>query len=163
MTIGSDLGLLGTEGDHQTVRFERMLTARPENVWSALTEPEELGWLADSATFEGRLGGGVELRWDENVMRGKVLRWEPPSVLEYLWNEGPHDSVVRFELTPSEAGTRLVLDHRRLPADSAAGFGAGWHAHLDTLEARLGGGELDFWPRFGELRPRYVEAAAALR
>jgi len=163
MTIGTDLGLLGTDGDHRTVRFERILTARPEDVWSALTDPEELGWLADGATFEGRLGGVVELRWDENVMRGKVLTWEPPSVLEYLWNEGPHDSVVRIELKPSGDGTCLVLDHRRLPADSAAGFGAGWHVHLDMLEARLGGGELDFWPRFEELRPRYAEAAAALR
>ena len=135
----------------------------PEDVWAPLTEPGELGWLADSATFEGWLGGAVEFRWHENVMRGTVLAWEPPCVLAYLWHEGPHDSGVRFELTPSGDGTRLVLDHRRLPVDSAAGFGTGWHVHLEMLEAQLSGRQVDFWPRFEELRPRYAELAAALR
>ena len=40
---------------------------------------------------------------------------------------------MRFVIVPRDHGVLLVLDHRRLAPDSAPGYGAGWHAHLDAL------------------------------
>jgi hypothetical protein len=69
---------------------------------------------------------------------------------------------VRFEITELESGVELVLFHRDLAPKVAAGVGAGWHAHLEFLEALLRGEDFDFESRFNELRPVYGEIAAKL-
>ena len=71
---------------------------------------------------------------------------------------GP-ESLVRFELAPDGAGTLLVLT--RTGIDALAGFGAGWHPHLDMLEGLMSGREVDWQSRWDELRPRYEEATAS--
>ena len=89
-----------------------------------------------------------------------TLALEPGRLIELGWTypEEP-DSAVRFELRPDGDGTILVLDHRGLPPASIAGYGAGWHSHLDSLEAHLEGGEADWTARFEELGPAYEESA----
>ena len=144
-----------------TVRFERLIDQSPETVWEALVKPELLAeWLAP-ATFDGFAGGSVALDFDEDQkVTGTVLVWEPPSVLEYSWTfTGESDSMLRFELTAVESGTRLVLEHRLLPPDQAVGYGAGWHAHLDILEATVMGSEPADWDeRFNAVLGNYAGA-----
>jgi len=162
----SELGVLRIEDGRRSVRFERQLASPPAEVWDALTSPERLArWLAPGA-IGAHAGGGVRLDFGEGgVVTGRVRSWEPPSLLEYEWRfEGETESVVRFELTPAGEGTLLVLDHRALAAGHAAGYSAGWHAYLASLQADLedgdGGGSWD--ERFATALPRYREAAAAL-
>jgi uncharacterized protein len=159
-------GELRADGDDRcAVRFERLFDFTPEELWKALTDPEQLlGWLAHAESFDPRVGGAVELDFGEGVaVRGEVLQLEPGRVLEYTWtHSGEIESLVRFELTPHEHGTLLVLDHRRLTREVGVQYGAGWHAHLDLLEAALAGGSLGFVPRYVELRPAYEEQAASL-
>ena len=50
---------------------------------------------------------------------------------------GEPKSAVRFEIEPRGPGTVLVLDHRQLALESGASYSAGWHAHLDLLDAQL--------------------------
>ncbi len=134
-------------------------------MWTALTKPERLRrWLAE-AEFEERVGGRVELRFDDGVIEGTVRELDRPRLLEYEWVDNGARSVVRFELGPAGGGTLLVLDHRQLPADAAAGFGAGWHSHLDSLAETLAAPERPhdpdaWWSRFQALLPRYGEAVA---
>ena len=45
----------------------------------------------------------------------------------------------------------ITLTHRMLGVGHAAGYGAGWHAHLDVLEAAMVGGALSWDERFGEI------------
>jgi uncharacterized protein YndB with AHSA1/START domain len=89
---------------------------------------------------------------------------EAERLLELTWlYPGENDTVVRFELRPDGDGTILVLDHRGLPPAAAPGYGGGWQAHLEALEAHLGaGGEPDLWGRYKELRPFYEAQEAAL-
>ena len=159
-------GQLRAEGERCGVRFERRYDARPEELWSALTEPERLTrWLANVAELELRVGGRFLLVWHEDGQQtdGTVLDLEPGRVLELAWTYPDEpDSAVRFELRPDGDGTVLVLDHRGLPPRSIAGYGAGWHSHLDSLDAHLGGGEADWTARFQELAPAYEEQAAAV-
>ncbi len=159
------MGTVRRDGDLRAVRFERVLSASIEDVWSALTNPERLRrWLAE-AVFEERVGGRVELRFDDGTIEGTVRELDRPRLLEYDWIEGGKRSVVRFELERAGDGTLLVLDHRQLPAETAAGFAAGWHSHLDALDAALHRGETagdEWWDRFRSLLPAYEKAGAAL-
>ena len=157
-------GVLRAEGGRRSVRFERQLGAPVEEVWDALTTPERLSrWLAP-----GSVGSGVdsEVRLDfgeGGIVTGHVLRWEPPSLLELEWRfTGEAESVVRFELSPSGDGTRLVLDHRALAEEHATGYSAGWDAYLDSLDDHLEGRSGSWEERFAAALPRYRESAAAL-
>lgn len=158
-------GTLRADGERCAVRFERRYDATPEELWAALTEPEQLaGWLARAPRFDR---DGVDLVFGDGTgaqrASGRVLAWDEPRLLEYEWRfPGEDESVVRFELRPLEHGTLLVLDHRRLGRNAGAGYGAGWHAHLDALE-RLDAFSDDAWTRrFEELLPAYVAQADEL-
>jgi uncharacterized protein YndB with AHSA1/START domain len=159
-------GQLRTEGDRCGVRFERRYEATPEELWSALTEPERLTrWLANVAELELRPGGRFLLVWQEDGQQtdGTVLDLEPGRVLELGWTYPDEpESAVRFELRADGDGTVLVLDHRGLPPRAIAGYGAGWHSHLDSLDAHLAGGRADWSARFQELGPAYEQQAEAV-
>ena len=146
------------DGDGAMVRFERWLDAPIDDVWVALTTPDGLAsWLAP-ATVDLREGGVMDIDFGEDGLAGGTIRaLDPPRLLEYDWRfPGEPDSVIRFELTAHGARTELVLEHRLLPDDQAIGYGAGWHAHLDRLEARLAGAAPGDWmDRFRELLPTY--------
>ncbi|NUT54381.1 MAG: hypothetical protein HOQ03_00165 [Thermoleophilia bacterium] len=160
--ITAEVGVLRNDDERCAVRFERLYDFTPAELWSAITDPEQLGrWLARAEVEPGE-GGHVRLDFDGGAMEGgRILTWDEPRVLEYEWRfTGEAESVVRFELQPQELGTRLVLDHRRLGRSSGMGYAAGWHAHLDAL-----GGVLDpsDWERrFEELVPTYRAQADEL-
>jgi uncharacterized protein YndB with AHSA1/START domain len=156
-------GTLRADGDRFASRFERRYDGSPEEIWSALTEPERLRrWLAE--VIDGRMAAGGEFtfRWngdDDQTARCRVRVFEPPRVLELDWGfVGEPDSVLRIELSPAAGGTLLVLDHRQLPRQQAAGYGAGWQAHLDALADS----DLAAWDaRFAEFLPTYRDQLAA--
>jgi uncharacterized protein YndB with AHSA1/START domain len=161
-------GALRREDDRCAVRFERLYDYSPQELWRALTEPEQIGgWLAHVTRIELEPGGEVHLRFgdepDDGQTTWRVLEVEPERVLECEWHyPGEEPSVVRFECHPRERGTLLVLDHRRLASADAAGYAAGWHAHLDALGSLFGSEADDWHRRYTELRPSYEEAASAL-
>jgi uncharacterized protein YndB with AHSA1/START domain len=157
------LGTIGRDGDLRTVRHVRHYDATPEEVWAALTEPAHVrNWLAEM-TIEPRVGGRVSFRWDSgDTEDGEVRAFDPPHVFEYTWTQGAV-SHIRFELSADEGGTVLVLEHSLINVDSAAGIGAGWHSHLDALDAMLDGthqAPADWTARYEELLPDYQDAAA---
>jgi len=155
------LGTIQREGERRTVRHVRRYEATPEDVWAALTEPEQVeNWLAEM-TIEPRAGGRVTFRWQGGQTEsGEVRVFDPPRTFEYTWTEGSL-SHIRFELTADAAGTVLVLEHSLIVPDSAAGIGAGWHSHLDALDALLGGSHQapsDWNARYEALLPAYRDA-----
>jgi uncharacterized protein YndB with AHSA1/START domain len=134
---------------HPALRFERLLSHPPQAVWNALITPEAISrWLQARATFEPRLGGRVELCFEQadHAMVGEVLAFDPPRRLEYTWPErhAGGDSFVRFDLEPSEAGCRLVLTHVFRKGGDLADFASGWHWHLDALDRALDGESVAF-------------------
>ncbi|MDC3988815.1 SRPBCC domain-containing protein [Polyangium jinanense] len=130
-------GTLITKGNHVELRFERRLAHRPEKVWRALTESQELAhWFP--ARIEGAREVGAELRFffaEGEPGKGKISVFDPPRVLEYTW-EG---DVLRWELEPE--GTGCLLIFTTIPADRAnvARDATGWHFCLDNLEAAVDG------------------------
>ena len=143
-----------------TVRFEREIEAAIDTVWKAITNEEEIArWLAP-CSFSAEVGGMVRIDFGEDEVTGRVTICEPPHRLEYTWTfTGEPDSTLLFELQAQDGGTRLILEHRMLPAEQAVGYGAGWHAHLDMLAAEIQGSEpVDWDTRFNEVLASYVGA-----
>lgn len=146
---------------HATVRFERRLAASRREVWTALTDSSRVSaWLAP-ASLELCDGGSVKIDFGEDQqVNGTISRWEPLDAIEYSWTfSGEPDSVLLIELADEEEGTALVLEHRRLPPDQAVGYGAGWHAHLDMLDAHVSGeNPIDWDQRFSDVLGVYAGA-----
>jgi uncharacterized protein YndB with AHSA1/START domain len=122
------------DGEKWTLILVRELRHSPEKVWQALTQPKH---LREWAPFEadGSLdtaGTTVNLTWvgAPAPQATKVTRAEAPRFLEY--------SDMRWELEPSQGGTRLTLWHsidRRFISMGAAG----WHIAFDVLDRLLNG------------------------
>lgn len=155
---------LEVHGDHATLVLRRFLRHPPARVWDALTDPEQIReWFLTTARGDGRVGGSVDLVTGPNGVHatGRILAWDPPRLYEYEWNVVPGEgaifggerTVVRWELTPHEGGTWLVLTHRDLTPRTAEVFHLGLPTFLDRLEALLDGRPLpDFEQRVREAR-----------
>lgn len=139
------IGVLRLHDDRPAVRLERSYAAEPADLWSALTEPSRIArWLA---RVEGdlRIGGGFVVYFDDadpdQQSRGTVLDCRPTVHLQVTWLFPDEvESQVTVDLHPAGDGaTVLVLDHRHLPDYAAAGYAAGWQAHLEQLDTEVGG------------------------
>ena len=160
-------GQVTPEGDYATIVFKRILRHSPENIWEAITNPEDLKqWLfCSSAKIDGYAGGQLEMVSGPSQFHitGKILIWDPPRVYEHEWKVQPVDAmpqgenaVFRYELTPQGTTTLLTVTYRRITLDTARGFAPGVHILLDRLEAQLDGEPLPSWmPRFQELMAEY--------
>ena len=111
-------------------------------------EHNMLGAPIAETVFEPRVGGnivdraadGTECRW------ARILAYEPPHRVVFSWgHEGsaelpPGTSVVEVRLTAAGSGTRVVIEHRDLPARREGGHGRGWRMFLDRLAIAAAGG-----------------------
>jgi uncharacterized protein YndB with AHSA1/START domain len=138
---GPDLGELDRSGPAWRLRFVRRLPHSPERVWRALTEPGELeAWFP--TTIEGERTAGATLtftfrRGEAEPFQGRMIACEPPRLLEFMWGT----DTIRFELEPTEYGTRLTLHDTVDQNGKAARDAAGWHVCLDRLFVALDTGD----------------------
>jgi Uncharacterized conserved protein len=161
-----------------TIRLERMLNAPAETVWRYLTEAElRSQWFMGGTS--ACAGGAFELLNDHDnlsdddvpypesyaefkgrVWSEKVLRFEPPRLLETTFMGGKNGNV--YELFPDGEGTRLVLTHSGIQSPSGfQDFGSGWNSHLTVLQERLAGRSVrNFWELHMRSREAVREALA---
>ncbi|PYI51016.1 SRPBCC family protein [Paenibacillus flagellatus] len=155
-------GKVSRTDEGHVVRFERRLNHPVEHVWASITRPDRIvDWLTAEADMELTEGGKLELRWSNgDVVTGSFVKVNPPVELEYTWNEpAAGRSSVRWELQEDRGGCRLVLTHtfRHSDPGEIPNFLAGWHVHLDVLEAVLQDRRSDYpWDRVKELRKKYA-------
>ena len=159
MNAESPRGTLEDAGATTTARFERLLGHAPTRVWEALTSSDELERWFMPTSLEPRTGGVVSFDPGDGPVTGTVTTWDPPRALAYTWpfpEEG--HAHVTWTLEPRDGGgaTLLSLVHAELPTDWAPGYGSGWHAYLDRLDAELGDREPPDWAELSAaLRPLY--------
>lgn len=143
------------EGTFRLV-MEREFAVPMGEVWRALTEPQKLALWLGAVVNDARVGGSFRIDFDgEEQAGGRILRYEPPRVLQFEWGEPGVSSSVLIELDEAAAGTRLRLVHARQSAGLARNTGAGWHAHLDLLEASLLGKKVTWEEVYAQALPRY--------
>jgi glutathione S-transferase len=137
------------------LRLERTYPAPPERVFDAWVHPDAVArWFAPSADYEAvvtaldaRPGGRyrVEMRHrggNVHVVTGVYHEVSRPTKLVMTWawegGMGFSDTRVTVELTPLDAGTRLVLHHEQFPNDLARGeHEKGWTGCLERLGSVL--------------------------
>ncbi|MEU3721683.1 SRPBCC domain-containing protein [Streptomyces sp. NPDC031705] len=145
-----------------TIRFEMHLPYGYQALWPAVTTPDGLrGWLAAADVLERRLGGAVTLRWlnTGTTVSGHVTAWDTERVAEYTVSEHGR---IRFHLEAVGTDSTVVrfLNERGGSAQERLDCLAGWHDHLERLEAALAGHPTDWaaWTdaRWGELRASYA-------
>jgi len=99
----------------EAISFDLDLPHRPEKVWRALTDPALLAeWLLPTVGFKPERGTSFTLQappqpgWD-GIVDCRIIDLEPPTRLSYRWVVGELDTTVDFTLTPSAAGSRLLI------------------------------------------------------
>jgi uncharacterized protein YndB with AHSA1/START domain len=125
-------------GARWTLVFVRDLRHPPDKVWGALTDPTQLREWAPFTTDRdlGRPGEATLTMIDGEAaedLPATVTRAEPPTLLEYTWGE----DLLRWELAPTERGTRLTLQHTIRDHDWVPKVAAGWHICLVVAELLL--------------------------
>ncbi|GAA4299102.1 SRPBCC domain-containing protein [Nibribacter koreensis] len=130
----------------EPIIVERSFEASPETIWQALTNPEEMKkWYFDIPGFEPKVGHQFQFT-GENEGRTFLHLCEvqvaiPQQKLAHTWRyEGqPGDTLVTFELTPENKGTRVKLIHagtETFPKDNPdlarKNFEAGWNFIIGT-------------------------------
>lgn len=129
-------------------RIKRQMTfpAAREDVWAAITEPEQIAkWFGTETELDLRPGGQGAFRWDEIEVRVTVEEVTPPSRFSYRWEpsqtpSGGPTTLVEFELEEIPGGTRLSLvesGFASLPAESRQENEFGWDEELGHLRTFL--------------------------
>ncbi len=129
-------GTLLTDRAQPSVCLERHLPDPPSSVWQAITDRQRLrSWFPCDVVVAGgewKLAAAISFPFPPEVidltLSGEVLAVDEPNVLAFTWGQ----EVLRFELSPSDGGTRLLLIDE-LPAGLAARNAAGWEVCLERL------------------------------
>ncbi len=137
------------------INFQVDIEASPEQVWAILASKEGMSqWFSRNLIFEFEEGGEfrMEVTMDEGhwIFYGEVRRIIPNEELAFTWTQQevggeawPVSTLVRFQLTKIEGGTRVDLVHSGFEAlDKAIAQGEyedhiqGWQASapLDDLK-----------------------------
>jgi uncharacterized protein YndB with AHSA1/START domain len=134
------------------VRLQRLLSASPQEVFDAWTDPESLQqWFCPgtvsltSVELDARVGGYFRIVMrDETkdlVHTGEYREITPPQRLVFTWRSSGtygEETLVTIELHPRGNKTELVLTHERLPDTSSAGkHEGGWQDVVRKLAVYL--------------------------
>jgi uncharacterized protein YndB with AHSA1/START domain len=144
--------------DQDAVVGEIHIAAPPERVFKALTDPKELKRWFNSPEcpvktweMDARPGGHYRYVTEKGTIvvnnvsefecHGEILEIDPPHLLVYSWIANWHDdkshrTVVRWELTPDAAGTRVKVIHSGLSQETIArkDYSGGWPGVLQNLK-----------------------------
>jgi uncharacterized protein YndB with AHSA1/START domain len=162
------------------IRLERLLDAPAEKIWRYLTEADlRRQWFmgGTDAKSEGEFDLIVDhdnlstddVPYPENyakskgtVMTERVIRFEPPRLLETTF-QGGKNGTVTYELISEGDGTRLVLTHSGITSGTGAqDFGSGWNSHLTMLQEKLAGRSVrNFWALHMRSREAVAKALAS--
>ena len=150
--------------DQDAIISEIEIAAPPERVFQALSKAEELKqWFTSPECpvkfwkMDARPGGQYSYETEKGTgsvvvngvcefeCHGEIVEYDPPRALAYTWIGNWHDdasrqTVVRWELTPSDSGTRVKVTHSGL-------------AQLPIARKDYSGG----WPGVVEMLKKYVE------
>jgi uncharacterized protein YndB with AHSA1/START domain len=117
----------------QPIRQEVTISASPERVYAALTDPKEFSQLAGGAPTEISAESGGSFSCFGGMIEGRNIELVPNQRIVQAWrvrNWAPGQySIARFELEGEGSGTRLVFEHSGFPDAEREHLESGWHAN----------------------------------
>lgn len=140
MTRGTDSG--------EVLVVRRFIPVPRERVFAAWLDPASLAqWMRPGKTTDAkaevdpRVGGKFRIvmvqERGEFEHTGEYLAIEPPARLSFTWISQATDlrpTVVTIDFVERDAGTELILTHRRLPASQIESHRRGWTDIMQKLE-----------------------------
>jgi len=153
------LATTAISSDQDVIITEIEIAAPPERVFQAITDPEQqrVWWKSNalgknnasrlkSLEMDARPGG--EWSFSTETLQGisydhhgKVLEIRPPHLLVYTWfrnfhEDLNHETIVRWELTPTPNGTKLKVTHSGLAQEPKArkDYRGGWPGVLQAIK-----------------------------
>jgi uncharacterized protein YndB with AHSA1/START domain len=120
--------------EDRKVERERLLDARPDEVWEALTDEALLSeWLGDEVELDPWEGGGLRVRVEGEERIGTIRRFEDERALSFTWERaGESASTVELTLEPAVSGTRVTVVERAATGPVAMSA-AEWEMRLGGL------------------------------
>ncbi|SDK10433.1 Uncharacterized conserved protein YndB, AHSA1/START domain [Nocardioides sp. YR527] len=156
------LGEVLRDGEKAGLRYVRELRHSPEKVWRALTETDGLRhWFPTDIVGERVAGARLSLPFwpeglelasttdaieemgvdpDDYVSAGELRVWDPPRTFEFTWGMDGREELtdlLRFELEPTDDGTRLTFMTWFGSPTGNTDSAVGWHVCLDHLAGVL--------------------------
>ena len=132
------------------------IAATPEKVWDGFVSPESNRILLMGAELDAEWKPGGSMAWvgpgpDGKPMKyvhGKVLRFDPPKLLQYTFAMGQTDkaSRVSVELVPETEATKVTVIHDEWAEDDSA--------YADTA---------DGWPRILSRLKTWIETGKTFK
>jgi len=138
---------MSDEDPEAAVVVRRLMAVPRDEVFAAWLDPASLQrWMrpgnVDHASVEvdPRVGGKFRIVMHHGSRRdehwGEYLAIEPPSRLSFTWTSAYTDlqpTVVTVEFLQRDAGTEVVLTHRRLPRERRDSHRSGWGSIVGKL------------------------------
>ena len=141
--------------DQDTIQAEVHISAPPERVFQALTDPRQLlQWWGQKGAYHGtewksdlrpngqwRCDGVSDTDGSPYHVSGEYVEVDPPHVLSYTWIPsfaGLIKTLVRWELEPDAGGTIVRLRHSgfaQAPAQAMQGHYDGWQRVIGWMQA----------------------------
>ncbi len=127
---------------------KQLLIAAPiDSVWAALTDPAAImGWMGEDSAVSVDLRVGGRYQFFGGTTTGAFTILNAPRSLAYTWRQAEwqadwRDSIVRWDLEPAGAGTRVHLTHDQFPnLDERDSHDEGWDVYwLDPMKDWLEG------------------------
>jgi uncharacterized protein YndB with AHSA1/START domain len=140
-----------SRGSGETLVVRRFIPVPRERVFAAWLDPASLAqWMRPGKTkdvkaeVDPRVGGKFRIVMVEDrgafEHTGEYLAIEPPARLSFTWISQATDlrpTVVTIDFVERDAGTELILTHRRLPASEIEPHRRGWTDIVQKLELRF--------------------------
>ena len=127
----------------RSVVVERDIPHPPAKLWRALTQPHLIEeWLMKN-DFEPVVDHRFNLRADWGAVDCEVVAVEPNKTLSYTWAAYGLETVVTWNLAPTNTGTRLRMEQSGFRPDQPQyyeGARGGWprfFAGLEQVPARI--------------------------
>ncbi len=136
--------------DSETLTYERIIPARPADLYRAFTSSTALReWLCDTATTSARPNGHVFVGWNDGYYAtGHFVELLENRVVCFSWQGRgePRPTQVHVAIQPVAAGTGLTLTHSAIGhgpewGDKVAEFDRAWRRALENLESVVTTGE----------------------
>lgn len=136
-----------TVEERSAIRREIRVMARPETIFTLLTDPSKyVRWKGVLAELDPRPGGVYRVQINRrDIARGTYVEIVPNRRVVFTWGwEGsgavpPGSSTVEITLTRDGDGTIVRLEHRDLPEEARDKHDQGWELYMNRLAAVAAG------------------------